>query len=210
MAERGLHEPFHNLARQREADRLGMILFLASEIMLFGGIFAAFLVQRAEHPRDYLHASAGLNLWLGTANTAILLTSSLCAALAVEWARTGQRRLCGGALAGAVLLGIGFLVVKGLEYAADYREGLMPATGAAHFSSRAVELFMDLYFTATGLHAVHIVAGMGLLLYASLARPRDDGAATLLVGNVALFWHLVDVIWLFLYPTLYLPGASGG
>lgn len=210
MAEKGLHEPFHSLSRQREADRLGMVLFLASETMLFGGIFAGAMVLRVLHPHEYVRASAGLNLWLGTANTVILLTSSLCAALAVEMARAGRQRDRGWALAGAVLLGLIFLCLKAAEYAVDYREGLMPHTAAAHFASRAVQLFMNLYFTATGLHAVHVVAGMGLLLYAAIARKGDNEADATLVGNAALFWHLVDVIWLFLYPTLYLPGVSGG
>jgi cytochrome c oxidase subunit 3 len=210
MAKGPVHEPFHTLARQQEADRLGMILFLASEIMLFSGIFAAAMVLRVSQPKDYVHASAGLNLWLGTANTVILLTSSLCAALTVEMARTGRRRLCGIALAGALLLGGAFLGVKALEYAADYRDGLMPGTARAHFETHGAQLFMNLYFTATGLHGVHVVAGMGLLLYAALARSGEERADVILTGNAALFWHLVDVIWLFLYPTLYLPGAGGG
>lgn len=210
MADKGIHEPFHDFARQQEAARLGMILFLASEIMLFGGIFAAAMVLRFGEPKDYVRASAGLNLWLGTANTVILLTSSLCAALAVEMARSGRPRACGAALIGAILLGAAFLGVKALEYAADYREGLMPGTTQAHFATHGVQLFMNLYFTATGLHAVHVVMGMGLLLYAALARAGEERADTILTGNAALFWHLVDVIWLFLYPTLYLPGAGGG
>ena len=122
MPERALHEPFHDLPRQREADRLGMIVFLASEIMLFGGIFAAALALRLEHPTDYVQAAHHLKLWLGTANTAVLLTSSMFAALAVAAARAEAPSWAGRALWAAVGLGLIFLAVKGVEYAGEYRE----------------------------------------------------------------------------------------
>lgn len=198
--------PFDNAAQRREADRFGMLIFLASEIMLFGGIFGAALVLRLTHPSDYVAAAGRLDVMLGTINTAILLTSSLGAALAVELARSGKPRGVAVALVVTVLLGVAFLGVKALEYAHEYREGLMPGTAHAHFATRGTELFVNLYFVATGLHAVHVAIGLGLLMMvAANARARRDRRAVLL-GNAALYWHLVDIVWVFLYPTLYLAG----
>ncbi|EZP74459.1 hypothetical protein BV96_00549 [Sphingomonas paucimobilis] len=205
---RALHEPFHDSARQHEADRLGMIVFLASETMLFGGLFAAAMALRLLHPADYAAASSHLKLWLGTANTAILLTSSLMAAIAVEAARAGRPRLSGQALAAAILLALLFLAIKSYEYVGEYREGLIPGLANAHFETRTQQLFMNFYFVSTGLHAVHVTGGIVLLGLTALRRPAREDRAAVLVGNAALYWHLVDIIWLFLYPTLYLPGVS--
>lgn len=207
MADRTLHKPFPDRGRQREADRLGMLIFLASEVMLFGGIFAAALALRLEHAGEYTAAAHHLKLWLGTANTAVLLTSSLFAALAVEAAREGVPKWAARALWGAVLLGLVFLAIKGVEYAGEYREGLMPWAANAQFETRTEQIFMNLYFIATGLHAVHVGIGLMLLAIAALngAARRDRHAV--LVGNVALYWHLVDIIWVFLFPTLYLAGV---
>jgi cytochrome c oxidase subunit III len=207
MAEGGVQEPFARAARQREAERLGMLIFLASEVMLFGGIFAAALALRLEHPAGYVDAAHHLKLWLGTANTGVLLTSSLCAALAVQAARNGQARWAACALWGAVALGTVFLAIKGAEYAGEYREGLMPGMATTHFEGRTQQLFMNLYFIGTGLHAVHVTFGLALLAAAALNRGARQDRHAMLIGNVALYWHLVDVIWVFLYPTLYLAGV---
>ena len=209
MPEGGaLHEPFHHPARQREADRLGMIIFLASEAMLFGGLFAAAMALRILHPAGYVAASGRLTLWLGTANMAILLTSSLMAAIAVEAARGGKPRLAGWTLAAAILLALLFLGVKGHEYFGEYREGLIPGLPNAHFETRTQQLFMNFYLVSTGLHATHVTVGIGLLSVSALRRTAREDRAAVLIGNAALYWHLVDVVWLFLYPTLYLPGVS--
>ncbi|GLV30254.1 cytochrome oxidase subunit III [Sphingobium sp. TomTYG75] len=206
--QRALHEPFHEMARQREADRLGMIIFLASEAMLFGGLFAAAMALRLLHPADYVASSAHLKVWLGTANTGVLLTSSLMVAVAVEAARSGGARLAGLALAVAILLALLFLGIKGYEYFGEYREGLVPGVANAHFESRTQQLFMNFYFVSTGLHALHVIGGITLLGLAAVRRAARKDRNALLIGNVALYWHLVDIIWVFLYPTLYLPGVS--
>jgi len=205
---RALHEPFHDPARQREADRLGMIIFLSSEVMLFGGLFAAAMALRFLHPADFVAASSHLKIWLGTANTAVLLTSSLMAAVAVEAARGGRPRMAGWALAAAILLALLFLGIKSFEYWSEYREGLVPGLADAHFETRTQQLFMNFYFLSTGLHGLHVIGGVLLLGIAALRRSAREDRDAVLVGNVALYWHLVDVIWLFLYPTLYLPGVS--
>lgn len=208
MTERALHEPFRSLLRQREANRLGMLIFLASEIMLFGGIFAAAMALRLLHPSDYVAASGHMKLWLGTANTAVLLTSSLLAALAVEAARAGRRRLAGWTLGATAALGLLFLCIKGAEYMLEYREGAIPGTANAHFDSRVEQLFMNFYFVGTGLHAVHVTVGITLLAVAALLPGARRDRHAVLIGNVALYWHLVDIVWIFLYPTIYLAGVK--
>ena len=209
MARAGkLAEPFHAIGRQREADRLGMLVFLASELMLFGGVFLAAIVLRLLHPQDYVAASGQMKLWLGTANTAVLLTSSLTAALAVEAARSRRPEWVARWLWATVALGILFLGIKGCEYSIEYREGAIPGLPNAHFRSGFEQLFMNFYLVATGLHALHVTGGVALLATAAL-RPgaRQDRCATF-VGNAALYWHLVDIVWIFLYPTIYLAGAA--
>lgn len=185
-----------------------MIIFLSSEAMLFGGLFAAAMALRFLHPADFVAASSHLKIWLGTANTAVLLTSSLMAAVAVEAARGGRPRMAGWALAAAILLALLFLGIKGFEYWSEYREGLLPDLADAHFQTRTQQLFMNFYFLSTGLHGLHVIGGVLLLGIAALRRSAREDRDAVLVGNVALYWHLVDVIWLFLYPTLYLPGVS--
>ncbi len=200
-------ETASDVARRREAGRLGMLVFLASEIMLFGGLFAAAMVLRLTHPADYAAAAHRLDLALGTLNTAILLTSSLAAALAVEAARSRRPGRAALALAATLLLGAAFLGAKALEYAQEYREGLMPGTALAHFDGPVAQLFMNFYFASTGLHALHVLAGLALLAAVACSRSARSDPHALLIGNAALYWHLVDVVWVFLYPTLYLAGV---
>jgi cytochrome c oxidase subunit 3 len=206
MAERAAAiAPFPDAARAREAGRFGMLVFLASEIMLFGGLFAGALAMRIEHAADYARASAELHLWLGGINTAVLLTSSLLVALVVAAVRAERSRLAAWFLAGAIVLGLAFLAIKGTEYGLEYKDGLVPGLDGGGLESPFQQLFMNLYFAATGLHAVHVTVGLALLaamIWPFGAARRDPEA--LLIGNVALYWHLVDVVWLFLYPTLYL------
>jgi cytochrome c oxidase subunit III len=206
MAEvRRLQPQFPTLARQREADHLGMLIFLTTEVLIFGGLFAALFALRAEHGAEYVRASNDMHLWLGGLNTAVLLTSSALVALMVEAVRAGSARLAKWLLLGTIALGLMFLAIKFTEYGLEYRDGLVPHLSPANLHGGPDELFMDLYFAATGLHALHVTAG--LLLLASLIWPfgaaRRDTSAVF-AGNAALYWHLVDVIWLFLYPTLYL------
>lgn len=205
---RPLHEPFHEAERQDEADRLGMLVFLGSEAMLFGGIFAAAMALRLLHPQDYIAASSHMKLWHGTLNTAVLLTSSLMAAIAVEAARGGRPRAARRALWGAVALDFVFLAIKGHEYWLEYREGVIPGLAPQGLRSAVEQLFMNLYFAATGLHALHMAIGMVLLSVAALSRRAREDRHAVLIGNVALYWHLVDLVWVFLYPTIYLAGAG--
>ena len=201
-------EPFHRPEQQRRAGFMGMYLFLASEVMLFGGLFAALLVLRLEHGEAVKAASGHLKMWLGGANTAVLLTSSLCMALAVHAARAGAARRAARWLVATAALGTLFLAIKGYEYWTEYSEGLMPHTeGAKTFADRTEWLFLNLYYVATGLHAFHLLSGIvvvaGLVLM--LARgwtPLPRRAVT--VEMTGLYWHLIDIVWVFLYPVLYL------
>ena len=193
--------PYATRPQQREAAMLGMFIFLATEIMLFGGLFAVALGLRLGHPQEYVAASRQLHVWIGAANTAVLLTSSAAVALGVHIARAGRTRATAPLFAGAALLGLGFLGIKAYEYAIEYGEGLLlGGTGVQR-------LFMDLYLVSTGLHALHVTAGVlllagvaGIVERRRLRLPRR----AVVVENAGLFWHLVDAIWVFLYPVLYL------
>jgi cytochrome c oxidase subunit 3 len=199
-----LTEPYARRDQQREADFLGMYLFLASEIMLFGGIIALLFADRFRHPGAAEQAAARLNIWIGTANTAILLTSSLFVALAVVAARAGRAKATASWLIAAAILGLAFLGLKGVEYTEDFAEGVRPVLGRAQPGA----LFINLYFTATVLHAVHLTIGVGLLAWAGvrsgLGRVKLPGQS-IVVEMTGLYWHFVDVVWVFLFPFLYLP-----
>lgn len=203
-----LHEPFTQAEQQHQADLLGMYVFLASEIMLFGGVFAVLMACRILHPQDFVEASRKLHLWIGTANTVLLLTSSLAVALAVDLARRAVTRGAVVALVVSAILGAGFLGLKAMEYGAEYADGVLPVPGSGTaFSGPGEHLFMNLYLVATGLHAVHLTVGIVLLL--GLAVRLWTGSVPLprravVVELCGLYWHLVDIVWIFLFPALYL------
>lgn len=211
MAERhAVPEPFRDLPQKQRADRLGIQIFLASEIMLFGGLFAAIATIRYLHPEAAITYSRHLQAGLGAFNTLILLTSSLCVALAVEAAKGAgaSHRRTALLLFTAVLLGAAFLGLKAHEYASEYVEGLMPLAGSGFaIESQAGRLFMNVYLVATSLHAVHLgvgIAVVGPLAYRIARRHLALPAGMMQVEVSGAYWHLVDVIWIFLYPSLYL------
>ncbi|MCL4767676.1 MAG: cytochrome c oxidase subunit 3 [Hyphomicrobiaceae bacterium] len=209
MAEPGfVREPFREIRQQHEADMLGMYIFLATEIMLFGGLFAAIFVVRVLHPIEVVEASRRLHYFIGAINTGILLSSSLAVALAVQAARAALARRAALFLVAAAALGVAFLGLKALEYSKEYDEGLLPVfSDPGRFSGPVEHLFMNLYLISTGLHAIHVT--IGVLLLGGLALRLTGGALRLpdrviVVEACGLYWHLVDVIWVFLYPVLYL------
>ena len=205
MAE-PVHEPYAAPGQQREAAMMGMYIFLASETMLFSGLFLVALYLRLEHAPEVVAASRKMHDLIGATNTALLLTSSFLVALAVEAARDGRARPA--ALAMAVLLGLCFLALKAAEYRMEYTVNILPLPGAAtDFSSSTQHAFMNLYLIATALHAVHL--GIGIVLLATLTVRLLRGRLRLperciVMTNAGLYWHLVDVIWIFLYPVFYL------
>lgn len=187
-------QPYSTAPQQREAATMGMFIFLGTEIMLFGGLFAVALGLRLTHPREFVDASMQLHVWIGAINTAVLLTSSAAVALAVHAARARRPRTTTILLVVAAVLGVVFLGIKAYEYMTEYHEGLLlPAAGVQR-------LFMDLYLVSTGLHALHVTVGAALLAAVAAFAPRR----AIVVENAGLFWHLVDAIWVFLYPVLYL------
>lgn len=204
------HEPFADLARQREADRLGMAVFLASEAMLFGALIMGLLALRTWETAAFAAASERLSLFAGALNTAILLTSSLLVAIGAKARAADRARLAAILFAAAALLGLVFIGVKGFEYRSEYFEGLMPGAGPRQdFRSPGARMFMDGYFVATGLHAIHVGVGVALLGGCAWRMRRDDppataAPATVTVENIGLYWHLVDIVWVFLFPILYL------
>jgi len=206
-----LRPPWENLARQHQAVALGMWIFLVSEILLFGGLFTGYAVYRHLYPEGFAAASAHTNIVYGTVNTAILMTSSLIIALAGVFARARLHRLAWYFLLATVALGVTFLVVKGFEYREDIENHLVPGPQFA-IQVQGAALFFSFYWIMTGVHAVHVTGGLAAitrLLVASREEPRWlSGSGS--EEATALYWHLVDVIWIVLYPLLYLGGRTHG
>lgn len=189
-------------------SKFGMWLFLFTELMLFSVLFTAYGVFRALHLEAFHTAHKELNLTLGTVNTVILITSSFTMALAVGAAQRGRRKLTTLFLSLTALLGIGFLFVKAIEYGAKIHHGLYPGGPALQTLDAGEKLFFGLYFTMTGLHALHVYAAILVILYL-LVRNLMGEFSERYYGPVeigGLYWHLVDLIWIYLFPLLYLVG----
>jgi cytochrome c oxidase subunit III len=205
-----LAHQFDDLAQQSEASNLGMWAFLLTEIMFFGGLFVGYTVYRTAYPAAFIEGSQHLDVLLGTVNTVVLISSSLTMALAVHAAQTEQRRLLVRFLLLTMILGLLFLGIKGYEYWHKYHEGLLPGSRFASTGPPApqVQLFLILYFVMTGLHALHMIIGLGLLVVLTVLawRGRFSAAYYTPVEMTGLYWHFVDIVWIFLYPLLYLPG----
>jgi cytochrome c oxidase subunit 3 len=200
---------FENMADQKEATSLGMWVFIGQEIMFFGGLFLAYTVYRNLYSHAFAAASHHLSWKLGAFNTAVLIFSSLTMALAVHAAALGKRLQIVGWLIGTVVLGSVFLGVKVIEYGDKFKHGLVPG---AHFTGAPKgpeEIYFSLYFAMTGLHALHMVIGVPILLtIAYFAWKGQYGPEYHSpVEYVGLYWHFVDIIWIFLFPLLYLIGA---
>jgi cytochrome c oxidase subunit 3 len=204
-----LQHHFDTMEQQFEASALGMWVFLVTEIMFFGGLFMAYLVYRTWHPEAFAEGSRHLDIMLGGVNTAVLIASSLTMALAVYAGQQGDRKRQLVFLVGTAIFGLAFLGIKAVEYSEKFRDHLVPGP---HFEWRGaanpanVQMFYSLYFALTGLHALHMIVGVGML--AVLIRMAANGRFTrewntpLEVGG--LYWHFVDIVWIFLFPLLYL------
>jgi cytochrome c oxidase subunit III len=188
-------------------SRLGMWVFLASEVMFFGGVFVAYLYGRSHWPAGFAEAGRHAHVAIGTVNTALLLTSSAIVAFAAACAEHAPaRRWTARLLWLTAGLGAAFLALKGVEYAKEWHEHLVPGAGFA-LATPGAQLFYMLYFFATGLHAVHLAIGMGIVgAMAWGSRRRRGWADADGVEASALYWHFVDIVWIFLYPLIYLMG----
>lgn len=208
MSGGALREPWHSLRRQREAASFGMWLFLASEALLFGGLILAFIATRWFHPAAFAAAGREADIVYGTANTLLLLTSSLTVAVGAQAARAGLPRLAGRALGLTLALGLAFLCLKGLEWRADLAKGLWPGPGFA-LEQPAARFAFAFYWLLTGLHGLHLLGGLSAIAWlagqAALGRRPWRSPA---FEAAALYWHLIDVVWVFLYPLLYLDGRA--
>jgi cytochrome c oxidase subunit 3 len=212
-----LAHQFDDLGQQHEAATLGMWAFLATEVLFFGALFAGYTAYRSWYPREFEAASGHLNVLIGAVNTVVLLTSSLTMALAVHAAQVGRQRMLVWCLVLTAALGAAFMGFKAVEYYADYRDKLVPglafdpAEWTEHnppLNPQHVQLFLMFYYIMTGVHAVHLTIGIavvGVIAYlASRGRYSPDYFSP--VEVTGLYWHFVDVVWIFLLPLLYLIG----
>ncbi len=200
-----LRAPWRDAGRQRVATQFGVWAFLATETLFFGGLFLFYAVARSQHGPGFIAGAREADIWFGSANTLVLLTSSLTMAIAERAVREGLTGLARAMLAATILLGLLFLTVKGFEYRKDIGEQLVPGP---HFRLAAIGAaqFWAFYWTATVIHAIHLTIGLGIVGRLLLI-PRDALAARWTTAEgTALYWHLVDVVWVILYPLLYLAG----
>ncbi len=220
LAHSALQHHFDNMEQQREAGNLGMWLFLVQEIMFFGGLFLAYTLYRAAYPAAFAAASNHLNWKLGAVNTVVLIVSSLTMALAVYYAQTGHRRPQVIFLIVTMMLGATFLVIKAVEYYDKYRDHLIPVAGMFRWEGELpdgvapqhLQMFYWIYFAMTGLHALHMVVGLGIMtwLVYHAWRGRFSPEYHAPVEISGLYWHFVDIVWIFLFPLLYLLGRHLG
>jgi cytochrome c oxidase subunit III len=188
-------------------SRVGMWLFILSEILIFGGLFLLYAMYRAKHPADFHAASMELSRFDGTLNTIVLLTSSLTAALAVfSLQDLNKSRRTAWYLAATVGCGLVFLVVKAFEWGAKFEHGLYPRAAVLDARPHGEILYFGLYFMMTGLHALHVIIGMVLLsvVLSWVVQNKVTQQKSAILENGVLYWHLVDVIWIFLFPLFYL------
>lgn len=230
-AHSALQHHFENMEQQREAGTLGMWVFLVTEIMFFGGLFLAYTLYRYEYPAAFASASNHLNIWLGGINTVVLIFSSFTMAMAVYSTQMGRQRNSIICLLLTIVLGLAFLGIKAVEYKDKYTDNLIPGQlipghpfkpevakpgdtdehklhlvdGA---TVRNVELFYWIYFAMTGMHALHMIIGVGLLGVLTIMawRGRFSPEYHAPVEISGLYWHFVDIVWIFLFPLLYLLG----
>lgn len=231
-ATAGLFHHFDSYEQQRQSASLGMWLFIAQEIMFFGGLFAAYLIYRMSNPAIFAVASSELEIKWGAINTGVLILSSLTMALAVRMAQLGKAKQIVAFLVATLILGGGFVGIKYVEYSKKFEHHLFPGKGFDfhltekeigaleyagydlsnpqdyhHVQSRS-RLFFSIYFAMTGLHALHMLIGMGIMLW--MIRPawrgKYDGNNHNFVEGFGLYWHFVDIVWIFLFPLLYLLG----
>jgi len=199
---------FPNLEQQEHAARLGMWLFLATEVLLFTVLFTAYSVYRFLFPAAFAAASELAHVAIGATNTLVLITSSLTVALAIHAARQGRRKATVALLAVTIAFGAAFMVLKGVEYAHHFADGQFPGRYYRYpgLQGPGVSMYFSLYFLMTGLHGLHVLIGMGVLTWVALRAARGDFSPSYStpVELGGLYWHLVDLIWIFLFPLFYL------
>jgi cytochrome c oxidase subunit 3 len=187
-------------------SKMGMWIFLFTEIIFFGGLFLVYSVYRTRYALEFRSGAAELSLWMGAANTAVLLTSSLTMALSIAFLRNGKKGLSLVNQGMTIVLGALFLVIKYLEWHAHIEQGLYPDSPGLPSMNRGEIIFFSLYYVMTGLHGLHVFIGVGLVsgLLVLTARGAIHPQDFIKLENGGLYWHLVDIIWIYLFPLFYL------
>lgn len=193
-------------ARDQKGERLGMWLFLYTEIILFGGLFVLYAVYLSRYPADFIDGGKELSRLFGAGNTLLLLVSSFAVAASITAVKKGQKTMSLLLIAAAMLCGLLFLIAKYFEWGHKVHGGIYPGSDALTYGPPGRAIFFGLYFVITGLHGIHIAIGMTLLFVALVltARERVTAANHVLLENAGLYWHLVDLIWIFIFPLFYL------
>lgn len=206
-------EQFDDIDQQFHADTMGMWVFLSTELLLFGGVFMGFAINRYLHPEAFAHAAGHLDLVWGTINTSVLLTSGLTMALAEQAVGEKRRRLGLGLLATTIVLGVVFLCIKGYSYSKELSEGLMPLAWLKFSydgpNPDQAEMFFNFYYILTGMHAFHMAIGViaiGIVAVIGWRRNNPDSWVRQ-VKIVGLYWAFVDIVWVFVFTALYLLRA---
>ncbi len=186
--------------------KLGMWLFLFTELLLFGGLFVLYAVYLARYPQEFSSGGHQLNVVLGCINTLILLTSSLCAAMAVTAIQQDNRQLTLRLLGGTILCAAGFMVIKYVEWSAKIHHGIYPGSARLVEGPPGESVFFSLYYMSTGIHGLHVLIGATLLAWIAMQVKGGSITSTdfVILENGALYWHLVDLIWIFIFPLYYL------
>ncbi len=210
-----LRHHFVDMGQQRRAASLGMWLFLSTEIMFFGGMFCAYLIYRRLYYTEFAAGSRSLDVTLGAVNTAVLICSSLTVALGVRAAQMGKRRLLVILMLLTLVFGVAFLGIKGVEWASKFKEHHVPGA-SFHFEQTELDgksinpehlqLYFSLYFAMTGMHALHMIIGLGLFIYLTYHSWKGKYTPEYYtpIENGGLYWHFVDIVWIYLFPLLYL------
>ncbi len=205
-----LNHQFENMEQQNDSYILGMWVFLCTEILFFGGLFTAFIVYHKMYPEAFFEAHHELSIMLGGINTTILLFSSFTIALAVRAAALGRWKAQLGLMGITLACAFGFMVVKAIEYTEKYNHHLIPGP-KFHFETaheHGAQIFFSLYFAMTGLHGIHVLIGIiaCLILMYMTWKNRNKPQDFMPIEMFGLYWHFVDIVWIFLYPLLYLIG----
>jgi len=212
MAKRAEHQ-FDDMEQQRDAAYTGMWIFLSTEVLFFGAVFFTYIIYRGLYYDAFVEGSRKLSVTMGGLNTGILLCSSLCMALAVHAAQRNRTNQLVIFLILTEIIGAIFLAIKFMEYYDHYKEHLVPGLNFGYVGEHAnrVELFMVFYFILTGMHAVHMLIGLGVLSTLAILATRrtfeNGGYDPVDIGG--LYWHFVDIVWVFIFPLLYLVKRTG-
>ncbi|MAE72587.1 MAG: cytochrome C oxidase subunit III [Bdellovibrionaceae bacterium] len=203
---------FNSAEHEFDASMLGIWLFLCTEILMFGGLFVAFFIYHAKYPEVFAAGAATLDWKLGALNTIILLISSYTMAMGIHSCQTNKGKKAFNYLAVTFVCGLGFMVIKAIEYSGKIGHGFLPGKffhpHDATFEAANQALYYSFYFMMTGLHGLHVIIGMGLIAWVAIRAKRGDFSSKFYtpVEGVGLFWHLVDLVWIYLFPLLYLVG----